>query len=67
MKLMDHKKTLSLPAIMAIAATRGMMGFGAGLLVSNRMDRKKRTKVGWVLFGVGAATTVPLAAYVRQQ
>jgi len=43
------------------------MGLGAGLLLSDRMGREKRRRVGWSLFSVGAATTLPLVAYVRQQ
>lgn len=65
MKLMNRKKRLPLPIIFAIAATRGIMGVGAGLLLSSKLEHDKRKKVGMALFGVGAATTVPLGVYVR--
>lgn len=57
-------KRMDLPTLGAIAATRGMLGFGAGLLLSSRIPKERRRKVGWVLFGVGAASTIPLAARV---
>jgi hypothetical protein len=57
-------KQISPPVLMAIAATRAMLGMGAGLLLSKRVPRRKREKLGWALLGVGAATTIPLAAKV---
>jgi hypothetical protein len=63
MKKIKTKK-VALPTLAAIAATRGMMGLGAGLLLSERVPRRKRGRVGWTLFGIGAASTVPLAAMV---
>ena len=67
MRFMKEKKKLSFPVIIAIAATRGMMGLGAGLLLSRKLERDDRERIGWALFGVGAATTVPLVAHVRHQ
>ena len=55
---------LDMPTLGAIAVSRGMLGFGAGLLLSGRIPKERRRKVGWVLFGVGAASTIPLAARV---
>ena len=57
-------RELTTPLLFAIAATRGMMGVGAGLLLAKRLPQRKRKKVGWTLFGIGAASTIPLAARV---
>ena len=52
------------PTLAAIAATRGMLGVGVGLLLSKRLPRRRRDKVGWTLLGIGAASTIPLAIRV---
>lgn len=49
-----------MPLIFLIAATRGIAGAGAGLLLSNRISRRRRRQVGGVLLGIGALTTIPL-------
>ena len=60
---MDHSKakSLTIPEIALIASTRGMIGFGAGLLLANKIRREKRKFVGWSLFLSGLASTVPIA------
>jgi hypothetical protein len=55
---------LSWPTLVSVAATRGMMGVGAGILLASRIDRKRRRAVGLALFGLGLASTIPLAARV---
>jgi hypothetical protein len=55
---------LPIPLLGAIAATRGMLGMGAGLLLSGSLSERHRTKVGWALVAVGVLSTLPLAAYV---
>jgi len=57
-------KKVQLPVLGAIAATRGMLGFGAGLLMSKKIARRRRKVLGWTLFGIGVASTIPLAALV---
>lgn len=57
-------KKVQLPVLGAIAATRGMLGFGAGLLLSKRIPRRRRKAVGWALLGLGVVSTLPLAALV---
>jgi hypothetical protein len=57
-------REVALPVLGAIAATRGMLGVGIGLLLSGRISRRKRRKVGLALLGIGAASTIPLAATV---
>jgi hypothetical protein len=58
------KKEIALPTLFAVAATRGMLGLGAGLLLSSRVPRRRRLPVGWTLVGIGVATTVPLAVQI---
>jgi hypothetical protein len=55
---------LKMPELALIAGTRGMMGAGAGLLLSRRLSEKKRKAVGWTLFLAGALSTIPLAGRV---
>ena len=57
---------LSFPLFALFGITRGMAGIGAGLLLADRLGRKRRNKIGKILFGIGAASTVPLVfALVR--
>lgn len=57
-------KTLTVPEIALIAVTRGVMGFGAGLLLSDKFRQAKRKTVGWSLFLSGLASTIPIALHV---
>jgi hypothetical protein len=59
-----RKAELPLPAIGAIAVTRGLLGLGAGLLLSKRIPARRRRAIGLSLVGVGVASTVPLVGYV---
>jgi hypothetical protein len=60
-------RKIKLPVLGAVAATRGMIGLGAGLLLASRMGDRRRRTVGWTLLGIGAASTLPLAmAVVRR-
>ena len=56
-----RKHLVTLPEVVIIAATRGMIGFGAGLLLSERFGRDRRRPVGWTLLTVGLVSTIPLA------
>ena len=55
------------PLLGAIAATRAMLGFGAGLLASRRIPRNRGRVLGWTLLGVGLASTIPLVAMVLRR
>ena len=55
---------LSLPELFLIASTRGMLGAGIGLLLSDRLTEAQAKAIGWTLLLVGAVTTVPLAIEV---
>jgi hypothetical protein len=55
---------LSLPELGLLAATRGMLGAGLGLLLADKLGDEQRRAVGWTLVAVGALTTLPLALEV---
>jgi hypothetical protein len=54
-------KSVTVPEIALIAATRGAIGFGAGLLLANKFKRGQRKMLGWTLFVSGLASTIPIA------
>jgi hypothetical protein len=57
---MKLERTISLPQLGLIAGTRGALGFGIGLLVSEKLSHEQRQAIGKTLLAVGIATTVPL-------
>ena len=57
-------KSLSVPEIALIAATRGAIGFGAGLLLADKFGKGRRKTLGWSLFLSGLASTIPIAMHV---
>ena len=57
--MIERKFTIA--DIILIAGTRVALGTGVGLLLSERLNKDQRKAVGWALFAVGAATTIPLA------
>jgi hypothetical protein len=56
-----HRLWLTFPEVAFIAATRGALGFGAGLLLSGKFSELRRRRVGIGLLALGIATTVPAA------
>jgi len=58
------RTSLSMPELALIAGTRAALGAGAALIFGNRLAREQKKAIGWTLFLVGAATTVPLLAIV---
>jgi hypothetical protein len=56
-----QQKTIPLWELALIAATRGAIGFGAGLLMSSKLKKDRRKVVGWSLFLTGLASTIPFA------
>ena len=57
-------KSVTVPEIALIAATRGAIGFGAGLLLSNKFRAEPRKKLGWTLLLSGLASTIPIAMHL---
>jgi len=57
-------KTVTVPQIALIAATRGAIGFGAGLLLADKFRQSKRKALGWSLFLSGLASTIPIVMYL---
>jgi hypothetical protein len=53
---------LRLPELGLIAATRGMLGAGIGLLLADKLSADRRKGIGCTLVAIGALTTLPLAS-----
>lgn len=60
------KVRLSFPQMMFVIATRAALASGVALLNSDRLKRQSRRRVGWILAGIGALTTVPAAMMARR-
>jgi hypothetical protein len=56
--------SLTLPEIVAVAATRAAGGAGLALLLGDRLKPEQRRTVGWTLLAIGVLTTIPLIADV---
>ncbi|PYS52190.1 MAG: hypothetical protein DMF68_02285 [Acidobacteria bacterium] len=56
-----RKSELSIPEIMLIGGTRGLLGAGIALLLADKIGTSERKSVGWTLFLIGAISTIPLA------
>jgi hypothetical protein len=57
---------LNVPTFGFVVATRAALGVGIGLLLSERLSAERRRQLGFMLVGLGAATTVPaLMAVMR--
>ena len=56
-----RKATLTIPEIVLLGGTRAALGAGLALLLGDRLGREQRRAVGWTLFLVGVASTLPLA------
>lgn len=57
-------RRVSVPELVLVAVTRGMLGFGAGLLLAEHLGRGRRKLVGSALVAIGALSTIPLALRV---
>jgi hypothetical protein len=65
--IMIKTRTLSMPELGLIAATRFALGMGVGLLLAGRLDRGVRIGAGRALAAVGALSTIPLALAVLRR
>ena len=61
---MTKPVSLRIPEIGFIAATRAAFGAGLGLILADRLNRRQRKSVGWVLLTIGAVTTIPIVVNV---
>jgi hypothetical protein len=66
-KKLKRRKKVTVPTLAALAATRGMLGMGAGMLLSRRIPQRRQRPLAWTLVGIGVATTVPLAAILLRK
>jgi hypothetical protein len=57
-------KTLTVPQLGFIIATRAALGAGVGLLLGDRLRSSTRRALGLTLVSIGAATTVPAAMFL---
>jgi hypothetical protein len=55
------------PEVIFVAATRGLLGAGIGLLISERLTREQRRGAGWLLASIGIVTTIPSAMLVLRR
>ena len=53
-----------MPELAFVAGTRAALGAGAALILGDRLAGGQKKAVGWTLFLVGVATTVPILAIV---
>jgi len=60
----SESKSVTVPELALIAATRGVIGFGAGLLLAGKFKGERRKLLGWSLFLSGLASTIPIAIHV---
>ena len=67
MNISAKRITLTLPEIGLIALTRGALGVGIGLLLSNVLEKNERRSAGLALVAVGALTTVPILLRLRNE
>jgi hypothetical protein len=58
------KLTVTLPELIFIAATRGAIGVGIGLMLANRLTERQRKAIGLPLFIGGVLSTIPIALHV---
>ncbi len=58
------KAEVTLPELALIAGTRALLGAGLALLLADKLNEDQRKAVGWTMFLIGAATTIPLAINV---
>jgi hypothetical protein len=61
---MSKKLTVTFPELFIVAATRGIIGVGAGLLLANKLSRENRKVIGLPLFIGGVLSTIPIALHL---
>ena len=61
---MPRRVNISLPELVLLAATRGMLGAGLGLLLTSGLSSRTRRSIGLPLFLEGAMSTIPFALHI---
>jgi hypothetical protein len=61
---MKRHTEVTFPELGLIAATRGILGAGIGLLLADQLSDSQRRAVGWTMLSIGALSTIPLAIEV---
>ena len=61
---MSKEVTVTVTELVALAATRGVIGVGAGLLLANGLSRENRKAIGLPLFIAGVLSTIPIAFHI---
>ncbi len=54
------ERALTMPDVMLVAATRGALGVGVGLLIADSLSSDKRRAIGLSLLALGVLSTVPI-------
>lgn len=60
----EKRLKISFPELALVAATRGAIGVGIGLLLANKLSAKQRKTIGLPLFVAGVLSTIPIALRV---
>ncbi|MBX3155060.1 MAG: hypothetical protein KF773_03595 [Deltaproteobacteria bacterium] len=53
--------------LVALGATRGLIGLGAGLLIADRISRRRRRPTAGALLAGGALSTIPIMLLVLRR
>jgi len=59
-----NRVVLKFPTLGFVIGTRAALGFGLGLLASEKLPQPQRRAIGLTLVGIGVATTIPAAMAV---
>jgi hypothetical protein len=62
--MMERSVRMRMHELGMIAGTRVAGGAGLALLLADRLERRQRRTLGWVLFTLGALSTIPIGAMV---
>lgn len=52
------------PEVFVISATRALLGLGVGLLLAGKLGPRRRRRVGWPAFLVGALSSIPILIHL---
>jgi hypothetical protein len=62
---MRHRSmTLTFPELGLIAGTRGLLGFGLGLLLADHLTLRQRRRLAWPALLIGALSSIPILIHL---